>query len=278
LAKTEFPAGQIFYATAQDTFWELTVTINNNIIVRDLIPRGDFQAKTGRQSLGFQYRHNSPLTNVIDPGSTNIIDLYVVVEEYYVAYQNYIRDTTGTVPEPSIPTISELTTAYSGLNDFKMVSDNIVLNSAIFIPLFGAKAAPELQAVIKVVRAPKTTASISEIKTQVISYVNQYFTLDKWDFGDSFFFSELAAYLHQNLGSIISSVVLVPLNPLKTFGDLYEIRSAPNEIFVSAATVADVEVIQALTQSNIRSQTPVSGLYPVTSTGNGTTIGQNTIV
>jgi hypothetical protein len=278
LAKTEFPAGQIFYATAQDTFWELTVTINNNIIVRDLIPRGDFQAKTGRQSLGFQYRHNSPLTNVIDPGSTNIIDLYVVVQEYYVAYQNYIRDTTGTVPEPSIPTISELTTAYSGLNDFKMVSDNIVLNSAIFKPLFGAKAAPELQAVIKVVRAPQTTASISEIKTQVISYVNQYFTLDKWDFGDSFFFSELAAYLHQNLGSIISSVVLVPLNPLRTFGDLYEIRSAPNEIFVSAATVADVEVIQALTQSNIRSQTPVSGLYPVTSTGNGTTIGQNTIV
>jgi hypothetical protein len=55
---------------------------------------------------------------------------------------------------------------------------------------------------------------------------------------------------------------LVPLNPLKTFGDLYEIRSAPNEIFVSAATVADVEVIEALTQSNLRTQTPVSGLYP----------------
>jgi uncharacterized membrane protein YgcG len=64
------------------------------------------------------------------------------------------------------------------------------------------------------------------------------------------------------LGSIISSVVLVPLNPLKSFGDLYEIRSAPNEIFVSAATVNDIEVIEALTQSNIRSQTAVSGLYP----------------
>jgi hypothetical protein len=52
------------------------------------------------------------------------------------------------------------------------------------------------------------------------------------------------------------------LNPLKTFGDLYEIRSAPNEIFVNAATVSDIEVIEALTQSNIRSQTAVSGLYP----------------
>ena len=64
------------------------------------------------------------------------------------------------------------------------------------------------------------------------------------------------------MGSIISSVVLVPLNPLKTFGDLYEIRCAPNEIFVNGATVADVEVIEALTQSNIRTQTNVSGLYP----------------
>ena len=98
-----------------------------------------------------------------------------------------------------------------------------------------------------------------------------------WDFGDNFFFSELAAYLHEQLGSIIASVVLVPLNPLKTFGDLYEIRSAPNEIFVNGATVVDVEVIDALTQSNLRTETAVSGLYPGAisqgSAGRGTTVG-----
>jgi hypothetical protein len=195
---------------------------------------------------------------------TNIIDLYVVNQEYYTAYQNYVKDTTGTVAQPTVPTINQLSTAYAGLNDYKMISDNVVLNSVIFKPLFGAKAAPELRATIKVVRASQTTASVSEIKSQVIANINNYFTIDKWDFGSSFFFSELSAYLHQRLGSIISSVVLVPLNPLKTFGDLYEIRSAPNEIFVSAATVDDVEVIDALTQSAIRSQTPVSGLYPTT--------------
>jgi hypothetical protein len=207
------------------------------------------------------------LTNRIDPGSTNIIDVYVVTNAYYTAYTNWLQDVTGTVSEPSPPTIDDLTSAYQGLQNYKMISDNIVLNSVVFKPLFGAKAAPELRATIKVVRAPKTTASLSEIKSQVINSINNYFTIDKWDFGDSFFFSELAAYLHEQLGSIISSVVLVPLNPLKTFGDLYEIRSAPNEIFVSAATVNDVEVIDALTQSNIRSQTPVSGLYPVSGPG-----------
>lgn len=262
LVKSEFINGQVFYAYSENVFYVLQVQVSSGTIERNLLPSNDYLARTGRQTLAFQYRHNSPLSNVIDPGSANIIDLYVVVDEYYNAYQNYVRDTTGTVPEPPIPTIAELTSAYSRLNEFKMISDTVILNSVVFRPLFGAKAPPELQATIKVVRAARSTASDSEIKSQVIANVNNYFTIDKWDFGTSFFFSELAAYLHERLGSIVSSVVLVPLDPLRSFGDLYEIRCGPNEIFVSAATVADVEIIGALTQSNIRSQTPVTGLLP----------------
>jgi hypothetical protein len=275
VVKSEFVNGQIFYAYQSGLFYELVITIINGILQRTLTERTDYKTLVGRGGLGFQYRHNSPLTNIIDPGVTNIIDMYLVTNSYYTEYQNYIKDTTGTVAEPAPPTIAELSTAYSGLNDYKMISDNIVLNSVVFKPLFGAKAPAELRATIKVVRAQNTVASDTEIKSQVIANINSYFSIDKWDFGDNFFFSELAAYLHRQLGSIISSVVLVPLNPLKTFGDLYEIRSAPSEIFVSAATVADVEVIDALTQSNIRSQTTVSGLYPVTTIGAaGSTVSQ----
>jgi hypothetical protein len=262
LVKSQYVNGQLFYTTGQGTFYELVISTVNGTIQRTLVQQTDFISRVGRQDLYFQYRHNSPLTNVIDPGSTNIIDLYVVTQEYYTQYQNYIKDTTGTVPEPAIPTIAELTTAYSGLNDYKMISDNLVLNSVLFKPLFGAKSAPELRGVIKVVPAPNTTASVSEIKSQVVANMNDYFSIDKWDFGDTFFMSELAAFLHERMGSIISSVVLVPLNPLKTFGDLYEIRSAPNEIFVNDVTVSDVEVIDALTQSELRTQTTMSGLYP----------------
>jgi hypothetical protein len=272
LIKSQFPNGQIFYTTTEQLFYELVVAIVNGVLQRNLVPRADFISRVGRQDLYFQYRHNSPLTNVINPGITNIIDLYMVNQEYYNSYQNYIKDTTGTVAEPLPPTISQLQIAYGDLDDYKMISDNLVLNSVVFKPLFGAKAAPELQATIKVVPAPKTTASVSEIKSQIIANVNSYFSIDKWDFGDSFFFSELASYLHYQLGSIVSSVVIVPLNPLKSFGDLYEIRSAPNEIFVSAATVSDVQVISALSQSEIRSQTSVSGLYP-SSVSQGTSGG-----
>lgn len=267
LVKTQFVQGQIFYAYGEDQFYELTVDLSNQSTVRNLVARTDFEAKTGRQQLSFQYRHNSNLTNVIDPGVTNIVDLYLVTQQYYTAYQNYIKDITGAITEPSQPSINQLDIAYSELNDFKMISDNIILNSVKFKPLFGSKAAPELQATIKVVQVPNSTISISEIKSQVIANINNYFTIDKWDFGDSFFFSELAAHLHERMGSLISSVVLVPTNPLSSFGDLYEIRSAPDEIFVSAATVNNIEVVAALNQSTLRSQATVSGLQPGSATG-----------
>ena len=257
LVKTEYVDGQVFYAYSSEIFY--TLVIDTTTFVRTLVVNNEFIARTGRQDLYFQYRHNSPLTSRIDPGTTNIIDLYVVTNEYYVSYQNYIRDVTGTVPEPTPPTIDSLTTTYGGLQDYKMISDSVILNSVEFKPLFGEKAAEELRATIKVIKAANSTASVSEIKNLIVQNLNNYFTLDKWDFGDTFYFSELSAYLHAEMDGIISSVVLVPLNPQKSFGDLYEIRSTPSQIFVNAANVNNVEVIEALTSTNIRTA-PGSGV------------------
>ena len=257
LVKQSYVDGQVFYAYSQQLFYSLTVNPNNG--TRVLVLRSDFIARTGRQALYFQYRHNSPLTSRLDPGSTNIIDLYVVTLQYNTAYRNWIKDSTDTVPEPLPPTIDQLTTDYAGLQDFKMISDNVIVNSVEFKPLFGAKATEELRATIKVIRAVNSTASVSEIKNLVVANMDAYFSIDKWNFGDTFYFSELSAYLHAQIGDIVSSVVLVPLNQQKFFGDLYEIRSAPNQIFVNAATVNNVEVIQALTSTNLRTA-PGSGV------------------
>jgi len=264
LVKNSWTPGQVFYAYSQvntnntvGAFYQLSVGVTG---VRTLIDvTTEWIARTGRQALYFQYRHNAPLTARIDPGTTNIIDLYVVTLAYYTSYQNWIRDTTGKVVEPDIPTIDELSTAYQGLENYKMISDNIVLNSVVFKPLFGEKAAQNLRATIKVIRASNSTASTSEIKSSVVAAMNTYFSIDKWNFGDTFYFSELAAYLHSQLGTIISSVVLVPLNSQKYFGDLYEIRSAPNEIFVNGATINNIDVIEALTSTNLRTA-PGSGV------------------
>jgi hypothetical protein len=256
LDKEEYVPGQVFYAYTDQQFYTLILNAQG---VRELVVNTEFIARSGRQDLYFQYRHNSPLTSRLDPGSTNIIDLYVVTLSYYTAYQNWLKDVTGTVPEPTTPTIDQLTTEYSGLQEYKMISDNMILNSVEFKPVFGQKAAPELRATVKVIRSSQSTASVSEIKNLVVTNMDAYFSLDKWDFGDTFYFSELAAYIHSQIGDVVSSVVLVPLNPQKYFGDLYEIRSAPNQIFVNGATVNDIEVITALTSTNIRTA-PGSGV------------------
>ena len=256
LVKSEYPDAQVFYAYTDKKFYKLTVAYDG---VRTIAEVTGYETYVGRQGLYFQYRHNAPLSRRIDPGTTNIIDLYLITQSYYIAYQNYLRDSTNTVTEPAKPTIDELTTSYSTLDQYKMISDNIILNSVTFKPLFGTKAPIELQATIKCVKNTSSTASVSEIKSQVVSAMNQYFTIDNWDFGDTFFFSELSAYLHDRLGNIISSVVLVPTDPLKSFGDLYEIRSQANEIFVNAATVNDVQIIDALTGSQLRTA-PNSGV------------------
>jgi hypothetical protein len=254
--QTQYVTGQVFYAYSEGNFYVLSL---DSLGDPTLLSSTNYLAKTGRQDLYFQYRHNSPLTSRIDPGSTNIIDAYVVTNAYYTAYINWLQDTTGTVVEPLPPTIDELNTAYQGLQDFKMLSDNMILNSVDFQPLFGQKAEPALRGIIKVIRAAGSTASVSTIKNLVLANLNAFFDIANWNFGDTFYFSELSAYIHQNIGDTVSSVVLVPLNTQKSFGDLYEIRCAPNQIFVNGATVNDIEVITALTSTNLQTA-PGSGV------------------
>lgn len=251
IVKYEYPVGQIFYAPREDTFYQsVNDTTSANIV--NLVQVTDYSAKTGRQGLNFQYRHISNDTTRINPATTNIIDMYLVTQSYYTQYQNWIKDTTGTLAEPTAPTINELTQTYTKVNDYKMMTDGVILNSVKFKPLFGNKAAPSLRATIKVIKAHDTTASDSEIRSAVLSEMNNYFSIDNWNFGDTFYFSELSAYLHSKIGDLVNSVVLVPNDPSLVFGDLYEIRSAPYEIFVNAAQATDISVIAALTPAELQ--------------------------
>jgi hypothetical protein len=252
VVKYEYPEGQLFYAYTDNLFYITAQdqTINTPYYVVTNQPQ--YSMKPGRQGLSFQYRHNSNNTTRIDPATTNIIDLYVVTQAYYTAYQNWIQDTTNTVPEPTRPTINELSQAYGTLNDYKMLSDSIILNSVVFLPLFGPKAPSALRGTIKVIKSSTTNASDSEIRSAVLSTMNDYFNINNWTFGDTFYFSELSAYLHAQIGELISSAVLVPNDPTMSFGDLYEIKAAPYEIFANGATANDVVVITALTPAELQ--------------------------
>ena len=252
IVKYEYPVGQLFYAYSTNVFY---ITVKDPTISTPfftLVVQPQYSMKPGRQGLQFQYRHNSNNTTRIDPATTNIIDLYVVTQSYYTQYQNWIQDTTNTVPLPLRPTISQLSNEYSQIQDYKMLTDSAILNSVVFKPLFGPKAASALRATIKVIKNSNTNASDSEIRSAVLTQMNTYFNINNWNFGDTFYFSELSAYIHTNIGDLVSSCVLVPNDPSLHFGDLYEIKCLPYEIFANAATSNDVIVIAALTPAELQ--------------------------
>ena len=252
VVKYEYPEGQVFYAYAENKFYTTAQDPTVQTPDYSLVEQPQYIMKPGRQGLSFQYRHNSNNTTRIDPATTNIIDMYVVTLAYYTAYQNYIQDTTNTIPEPNKPTINELNQEYGKVQDYKMLSDSVVLNSVVFKPLFGPKAAPALRSTIKVIKNSSTNASDSEIRSAVLTTMNAYFSIQNWNFGDTFYFSELSAYIHNQIGELVSSVVLVPNDPTMHFGDLYEIKCMPYEIFVNAATANDVVVIAGLTPAQLQ--------------------------
>jgi hypothetical protein len=127
----------------------------------------------------------------------------------------------------------------------------MVFHSAVFKPLFGSKAENNLQAIFKVVKNESISQSDAEVKASVVASINRYFDTGNFDFGETFYFSELAAYLHRDLSPNIASIIIVPKNPASDFGSLYQINAEANEIIISAATVDDVEVINSITASQL---------------------------
>lgn len=238
--------GQIFYIIADDVFKQLNKTTNT------LVQIFDYVAKTGRDGLKFQYIHASDENNRIDPSSTNMIDIYMLTRDYDNAFRLYLQGTITEIPTPQ--TTDELYRTYgSKINAIKSVSDEVIYHPVKYRILFGSKSDANLQATFKIVKNAERVVNDNDIKSRVINAIDQFFVLDNWDFGETFYFSELSAYVMKSVGPDLSSIVIVPKQVSKSFGSLFEIRSASDEIFVSGATVDDVEVISALTADRLRS-------------------------
>ena len=248
-----FLVGQLFFARSDKQFYRCildeygfkTISQGLNSTSPTAVPKYRYYA--GRQQIRYQYRHNSPNTNRIDPNISNIIDIYVLTAEYETNYRLWLEDTTGKVVRPDSPTDLELQNKYGTLENYKAMSDTIVIQSAVYKPLFGSKADAKFQSIFKVVKNPGANVTDAEIKTSVIAAVNDFFSTENWDFGETFYFSELAAYLHKTLIPNIAAIIITSKNLNMTFGNLYQINSEPYELLISAATVDDVEIVSSIT-------------------------------
>ena len=213
-------------------------------------------ARIGRQGLKFHYTHNSGEERRIDPSKSNIIDIYVLTSAYDSAYRLWLS--TGAGSAPLAPTSQSLENDFSeALEPIKSISDTLVYHPASYKVLFGQSADASLQATFKAVRNPSRTTSDNDLKTRILTAINSYFNVDKFEFGEAFYFSELSTYVMNSLTPDIVNFIIVPKDSNVPFGSLYEISCQTNEIFISGATADDIEIIDSVNAAEINSVSPL---------------------
>jgi hypothetical protein len=252
--------GQLFYFYADSEnvikqFDSASVTLVTNT---------DYYARVGRSAIEFQYKHYAGQGTRIDPSQTNIMDIYMLERSYDQLFRTWLAQ-GGEEPIPS--TSDQLRISYSGvLNPLKGLSDQIVYHPVKYKILFGKQAEEAFQATFKVVKNSSTNVTNAVIKTRVIQAINEFFALDNFDFGDTFYFTELATYIHNKLAPDLLTVVIVPNQTEQGFGSLFQISGAADEIFISGATVDDVVIIDAIGAN----QLAASGTVVTSTTGTTT--------
>ena len=222
-----------------------------NKATNTLVLESSYKGNLGRSGLKFQYLHNASVDRRIDPSSSNIIDTYLLTRSYDNAFRVYLAG--GTLTEPEAPSTDSLRTTFGAkLNAIKSVSDEIIYHPVKYKILFGAKAEAKLQAQFKVVKNPTKTINDNDLKVRIITAVNTFFDINNWDFGDRFYLSELTTYILNSVSPDVSNLVIIPRQSGQSFGSLFEIQSGPDEILVSGATVDDVEIVTAITATEVR--------------------------
>ena len=252
---------------------QLVFIINDSTVktfyysVMSLIPTLEYRGFIGRDKLKFQYLHAADESSRLDPAATNIIDVYMLTRSYDTEYRQWLKGEVANKPLP--PSSDALYINFgSQLNKVKAISDEVIYHSVKYKNLFGSKAETSLQATFKVVKSPGLVISDNDIKTGVIDAITEFFTIENWEFGDTFYFGELATYIMRAMSPKIANIVIVPKSQQLSFGSLYEIKSNSDEIFSSSATVDDVEIISEITATRINA----SGVVLTTASGNNTGI------
>ena len=244
---SNYANGSYFYVIDTDTVYQSDLTIGQ------LLPSLNYKVYIGRSNLKFQYKHSADYDSRIDPGTSNIIDIYVLTTSYDTAYRTWVTS-GGTEPLP--PSSTELTTLLSSnLNLIKTVSDEIVYHPVSYTLLFGAQADPNLQATFNVMINPNSAVSTADVQARILIAINTFFNLENWNFGDTFYFTELSTYVMNELSPDIINFAIVPKQPGLYFGSLFEIQCPGDRILLSCATTADIAIVSGFTSSNLKTIT-----------------------
>jgi len=244
--------GQLFY------FYEKSMNIVKywSSKYQRFIYTAQYYGRTGRSNIKFHYEHNSGEERRIDPSKSNIIDIYVLTTTYDNDIRSWLLGNTSS--QPVAPSSQSLEQNYiSSLSSIKAISDEIIFHPVTYKILFGSKSSSSLQAKFKAVKNPDKITTDNDLKTRILSAINEFFAPDNWEFGQSFHFSELSTYIMNVLTPDITNFVIVPITDNSSFGSLYELTCLSNEIFISGAQITDIEIIDAITASQLKSSSSI---------------------
>ena len=253
--------GQIYYLYEEGVFKVINKADNNTSITTD------YKAFVGRSGLKFHYNHVANSNYRIDPSASNIIDTYLLTKSYDTEVRKYLRGGRTTEPKPE--SNDQLYRTYSSdINAIKSISDEIVYHPVKYKIIFGTEAKKDLQVKFKIVRNKDIVVNENELKADIISAIDRFFAIENWDFGETFYFQELSAYIMNELSPKLLSVIIVPRQGTQSFGSLFEIKSEPDEIFISSASVSDVQIIDELTATELQASGDViTSVTTVTTSG-----------
>ena len=247
---TKWTDGQYFYFVDIQTVFQYIASTST------LAPTLDYKVYTGRAGLRFQYIHSADYDSRIDPGSSNIIDLYVLTNNYDTDFRQWVSNGAAVSSKPLPPSQDSLNSMLgANLNLIKSISDEIIYHPVNYLLLFGAAADPALQATFEVVINPTSAVSSANVSARILTAINQFFALENWNFGDTFYFTELSTYVMNQLAPDVTSFVIVPNQTGQYFGSLFEIQCPSNSIFLSCATAANIQIVTGLTSTNLKTVT-----------------------
>ena len=231
---------------------EYTATIGSTIY-RSNIGRAYKTTSGLSDPLFFQWKHTAPRDQRIDPSISNIIELIVLTTDHYNEVLSWTANNKSASEFPTEPSVETLNSLFaSSLQPYKAIGDQLIYTPAKFKKLFGTTSDSTLQGKFKVIKAQGATLTDNEIKARVLSAISTFFSISNWSYGESFYYTELCAFIHSQLSTQISSVVIVGSDAESVFGDLFEITSEPNELFYSTATVDNIEIINSFTDQNLK--------------------------
>ena len=225
---------RVFFENTNGQYKILTGTYNDQVIQYAFNKSsGKIKSFSGRSSYHGIYKKTINNTVLVNPYSSNVIEVYVVTSGFYNDINTWV-ELKKSYTQPTPPSSFYLQQTYANVLKNKMISDAIILQHAIPKMLFnGVK--PIYFKITK-----KNNISDYELKTKVVEQIKDYFNKSYMMLGDTVDFSSIISRVIHNLGHL-----MVGMYAVDEFDNIItNVKSYENEFIVCDITNNNLFVSQ----------------------------------